>query len=197
MNTKRYAALVCTLCLAVLSACATPPSVRNLAERTATNTGVISAQLNRLAQESGQLAELRAANITQLHAANTALRVRYNYDLALTKKSGAQTNLDLIPQLEAWLTEVDGILKASDAAEQERKATILATQTKLDTKSAGLGEIAQALATLAKEESVPQRASFLAGFAKQLKEEIDTQLDQSNKSATHAKKLLDELKKKF
>ena len=197
MNTKRYAALACTLCLSVLSACATPQPVRNLAERTATNAGVLSAQLNRLAQESGQLAELRAANIARLHAANTALRVSYNYDLALTKKSGAQTNLDLIPQLEAWLKEVDGIFKASDDAEKERKAAILATQTKLDTKSAGLGEIAQALATLAKEESVPQRASFLAGFAKELKEEIDTQLDQSNKSATHAKKLLDELKRKF
>jgi hypothetical protein len=115
----------------------------------------------------------------------------------LTKKSGAQTNLDLITQLEAWLKEVDGIFKVTNDVEKERKAAILATQIKLDTKSEELGEIAQALATLAKEESVAQRASFLAGFAKELAEEIDTQLNQSNKSATHAKKLLDELKERF
>jgi hypothetical protein len=195
MNTNRHAVLASGLCLSVLSACATQQPVRDLAERTATNAGVISAQLNRLAQESDQLADLRAANIAQLHAANTALRANYNYDVALTKKSGAQTNLDLIPQMEAWQKEVDGIFKAADDAEKERKVAILATQTKLDMKSEALTAIAQTLATLAKEESVAQRASFLAGFAKQLAEETDTQLKQSNKSATHATELLNGLKK--
>jgi len=197
MNSNRDVALAWILCLSVLSACSTPRAVRNMAERTATNAGVISAQLNRVAQESRQLADLRAANIAQLHAANTALRASYNYDLALTKKSGAETNLDLIPQLEAWLTKVEEIFKASDNAEKERKTAILATQTKLDTKSEALAEIAQALATLAREESTAERASFLAGFAKQLAKEFDTQLEQSNKSSTHAKELLNELKKKF
>jgi hypothetical protein len=197
MNSNRDVALAWILCLSVLSACSTPRAVRNLAERTATNAGVISAQLNRVAQESKQLADLRAANVAQLHAANTALRASYNYDLALTKKSGAETNLDLIPRLEGWLTEVEEIFKASDNAEKERKAAILATQTKLDTKSEALAEIAQALATLAREESMAERASFLAGFAKQLAKEFDTQLEQSNKSSTHAKELLNELKKKF
>ena len=92
MNSNCYAVLVSTLCFSILLGCSTPQSVRSLAERTAANAGVISAQLTRLAQESRQLADLRAANIAQLHAANTALRASYNYDLALTMKSGAQTS---------------------------------------------------------------------------------------------------------
>ena len=197
MKTNRYAAFACALCLFLLSACSTPGPVRNLAERTATNVGVISAQMNALDQESRQLADLRAANIARLHAANTALRASYNYDLALTKQSGAQTGLDLIPKLAEWLKDVNEIFKASDGAEKDRKEAILATQTKLDTKSVALSEIAQALATLAKEESMAQRASFLAGYAKDLGKEIDTQLKQSNESATNAKKLLDGLKGKL
>ena len=193
MNTIRYVALVCILSVFFQAACSTPKAVNNLAEKTATNAGVISAQLNRLAQESRQLTDLRAANIAQLHAANTALRASYNYDIALTKKAGDQTNLKLITQLEKWLKEVDEIFKVADAAEKERKAAILATQIKLETNSEALAEIAQTLATLAKEESAAQRARFLAGFARELATEINTQLEQSNKSSANAKKLLEDL----
>ncbi len=197
MKTNHYAVSACALCLFFLSACSTPQPVRDLAERTAANVGVINRQLAALDQESRQLAELRAANISRLHAANTALRASYNYDTALAKKSGAQTGLDLIPKLEEWLKDVNEIFKAAYGAEKERKEAILATQTKLDTKSAALSEIAQTLATLAKKESVAQRASFLAGYAENLCKEIDTQLQQSNESATNAKKLLDTLKSKL
>ena len=113
----------------------------------------------------------------------------------MTKKSGGQTNLNLIGDIEEWHKKVNDIFKAADSAEEKQKKAILSTQTKLDTKSEALAEIAQSLAALAKEESSVQRAIFLAGFAKQLQKEIDKQLEQSNESSTLAKKLLGELKK--
>ncbi len=194
MNFNHFKTLICVLCLFLLAACSSTQSVNNLAERTAANAGIISAQLNMLAQDSSQLADLRAANIAQLHASNTALRASYNYDLALTKKSGGQANLNLIDDLEEWHEKVNDIFEAADNAEEERKKAILDTQTKLVTKSEALTEIAQSLAALAKEESSVQRAIFLAGFARQLQTEIDKQLEQSNESSTLAKKLLGELK---
>lgn len=67
---------------------------------------------------------------------------------------------------------------------------MLATQTTLDTKSELLARIAQALATLAKDDSASDRVRFLAGYAKQLADEVDKQLEQDNKSAEAAKQLL-------
>jgi hypothetical protein len=178
----------------VLSACATEQPVRNLAERTAANAGVISAQLKRLNHESSEVAELRATNIATLHAANAQLRANYNYDMALTKRSGGQSNLNLINLLETWGKEIDEIFKVAENAEKERKAAILSTQRALDPKSESLAQVAQALATLAKEESSEDRARFLAGYARQLDAETKTQLELNNRSATEAKKLLGQVK---
>jgi len=195
MSSKRYIVLSALLSL-VLSACSMRQPVRDLAETTAANAGVVGAQLKRLAQESSELADLRATNIARLHAANAQLRANYNYDIALTKRSGGQSNLDLITLLETWGKEVDDIFRAAESAEKERKAAILSTQTALDPKSESLAQVAQALATLAKEESSEARVRFLAGYARQLDAEIKTQLEQNNKSATEAKKLLSEVKAK-
>jgi hypothetical protein len=191
---RHASAAIALFCVAALSACATSQAPQQLAERTAANVGVIGSHLKRLAQDSGDLADLRATNVATLHAANAKRRAAYNYDLALTKKSGGQANLDLIPQLEAWGKEVDAVFKAADNAEKERKDAVLGTQTSLDTKSEALAPIAEALAALAKDDNVADRAQFLAGYAGQLRKEIDDRLAQSDKSATEAKHLLSDVK---
>ena len=132
--------------------------------------------------------------MSTLHAANARRRAAYNYDVALTKQSGGQAELDLIPQIEAWGKEVDAIFKAADNAEQERKAAVLGTQTSIDTRSEMLAQIAEALAALAKDESIADRARFLSAYAGQLRKEVDDRLAQSDKSATEAKQLLDDVK---
>jgi hypothetical protein len=195
MSPKHFAVLSLPVLL-VLSACSTRQPVRDLAERTAANAGVVGAQLKRFGQESSELADLRATNIARLHAANAQLRANYNYDVALTKRSGGQTNLNLVGLLEAWGQEVQEIFRAAENAEKQRKAAILSTQTALDPKSESLAQVAQALATLAEEESSRDRARFLAEYARQLDAEIKTQLEQNNRSAIAAKKLLDEVKPK-
>lgn len=196
MNTEACRALTLCLLLSLLSSCSMQRPASQLAERTAANAGIVSAQLNMLAQDSRDLADLRATNISRLHAANAQLRANYNYDIALTRRSGGQGNLSLISLLESWGNEVEDIFKTAAEAEKERKTAILATQAALDPKSESLGQVAQALATLAREDSSAQRAKFLAGYARELAAEIKIQLDQSNASATAAKKLLGDVKAK-
>jgi ribosomal protein L17 len=121
------------------------------------------------------------------------LRSEYNYDIALTKKAGDQANLALIETITTWAAQVDTIFAEADDAEATRKAEFLENYQTIATNSKELAAIAQSLATLAKEESFEDRAQFLAGFAKQLKDDFDTQVKQGNESAKHAEALLDSI----
>ena len=102
MNSNITTLVVCALLTGLLAACSTPPDVRNLADKTAANVGIISTQLQRLERNSRGIAEYRAANIAELHAANTELRARYEYDVELTKKGSGEGFLDLIRQIKDW-----------------------------------------------------------------------------------------------
>lgn len=195
MSTILYRAALLVYATAWLTACSTPQAVRDLAENTAANIGVLSAQVARVGQESRQLTQVRSANIAQLHAANARLRANFNYDLELTKKAGGASNLKLIDAIKQWGANVTAIFAAADNAKAQRKESILARHTKLDSKSQTLAKIASSLAGLAKEESAKDRVRFLVGFSKQLKNEVDRQFKQSNASTAAAMKLIDDLKK--
>ena len=181
----------------LLVACSTPSGVRNLADKTAANVGIISTHLQRLEQNSAEIATLRAHNISRLHAANTELRARYKYDVELTKKASGEGFLGLIRQIKEWGDKVKEIFAKAENAEAALKTQILATRTELDTKSKALAEISQALATLAKEDKLSDRVRFLKGYAKDLKKELDTALEADNKSAAAAKTLIEGAKAKL
>ena len=189
----KYAAISCII--VTLTGCSTPQEVRNLAGVTAANVGALSAQVERISQESRNLAETRSANIAQLHAVNTELRASYKYDVELTKLAGKSANLQLIDTIKAWGKKIDDIYKSAETAETDRNTAILANQKTIDTKREALAKIAQSLATLAEKESAKDRVRFMAGFAKELKKEIDTQLKSGSEAAKKAKKLLDDIKK--
>lgn len=198
MNIKHLIfTILSILMVGPLAGCATPIEVRELADKTAANVGTISVHLRRLAQNSREVAELRAANISRLHAANANLRARYEYDVVLTKKAGGQQNLDLIQQIEDWKRKVEEIFEKAKGAEADRKKEILETQTELDVKSKALAEIAQALAAMAKEDKPADRVRFLRGYAKDLKTELDEALAANDKGAKAAKKLLETAKSRL
>lgn len=185
--------LVAIVLASACSACATYPPVQQLAEHTAANAGVISSHLRDLAEASRELADRRATNVARLHAANAQRRAAYKYDVALTRKSGGDDNLKLIDNIQEWGQEVQEIFKASDAAEKNRKEEVLATQTALDTKAEALARIAQALATLARDDSAADRVRFLGGYARQLAAEVKSQSDQDTQSAKAANQLLNQI----
>ena len=72
----------------LLAACTTPSAVRNLADKTAANVGTISAHLRQLGQNGEEIATLRADNISRLHAINTEMQARYEYDILETVEAG-------------------------------------------------------------------------------------------------------------
>ena len=185
------------LLVGLLAACATPPEVRELADKTAANVGTISTHLRRLDQNSREIAEFRASNIAQLHAANTELRARYEYDVELTKKASGEGFVTLIEQVKGWSEKVQAIFAKGRNADATLKEQVLSTQTSLDTKSKALTEIAQSLATLAKEDTVSDRVRFLKGYAQDLKKELDAAIEADNKSAAAAKDLIEGAKAKL
>lgn len=181
----------------LLAACTTPSAVRNLADKTAANVGMISAHLRQLGQNGEEIATLRADNISRLHAINTEMQARYEYDVELTKMASGEGFQHLITQIKNWGNKVKEIFAKAKDTEATRKQAILATQTKLGDKSKALAEVAQALAALAQEDKPADRLRFLKGYAKDLKKELDTALEADNESAKAAKKLLDSAKKKL
>jgi hypothetical protein len=189
----RLASLTIGAAASLLCACAgTPEAVRELAERTGANAGILGAQLEKLSRESKELAEARAQAISSLHAVNTELRASYNFDLLLTKKSGQGQSLQLIEVLQQWHKEADEVFKGVDAAGRTRKAEILSNVTKLDTKADALKATAQRLAKMAEADKPEDRARFLAGFAKQVRDDVQKQIEQDDPSAKKAKELLQE-----
>ena len=177
----------------VLCACATPDSVHELAETTSANVGVLGTRLKQLADESNRLYANRTENVAHLHAVNARSRANYSYDLALTKKSGDQADLDLIKELEAWVQEVDQIFASAATAEKERRESLLAGQAKIDTKSQALQKIAETLSALAKEESRAERLRMLRKFASEVRDDVQKDLDSGTDSAKSAKQLLDKV----
>lgn len=195
MKTKYIAIVLSLLLFIFLSGCASNPEVKILADKTAANVGTISVHLQRLSENSREIAEKRAANISRLNAANAELRARYEYDIELTKMSDDGSNLKLIDNIKAWGQKVDEIFDKAAAVEIEHKKKVLATQKTLDVKSKSLAEIAQSLATIAKEEKSKDRIRFLKDYAKSLKNELDERLKKDDKTAKDANALINKVKK--
>jgi hypothetical protein len=188
---RRIAAVVALA--AACAGCATYPPVQQLAEHTAANAGVIGSHLRDLAEASRALAARRASNVARLHAANAQGRAAYRYDVALTRRAGGEADLRLIDDVAAWAAQVQEIFAAAHGAEERRRAEVLATQAALDTRAEALGRIAQALATLARDDSAADRVRFLGGYARQLAAEIQKQLEQDTSSARAANQLLEQI----
>jgi ribosomal protein L17 len=180
--------------LLALSGCAsTPNSVHELAGVTSANVGVLGARLKQVADESNRLYARRVENVAQLHADGARARAEYSYDLALTKKSGDKDDLDLIKELDSWVSEVDKIFAESASAEKERREALLSGQVKIDTKTQALQKVAESLSTLAKEETRAERMRALQKFASEVSKDVKKELDSGSDSAKAAKKLLDDL----
>lgn len=189
-NKNVFIVLLLTLC----TACASQPAVLTLADKTAANVGVISGQMGQLSNSSRAMAERRSANVAQLHAANTEMRARYLYDLELTKLAGHGDDLKLIEEIEAWGVTVAQFqvdrAKVAEAYQQE----LLASQSKIDTQSSALSEIAVALSGLAQKESSQERLTFMVGYTSEVVEQMNQRLQQDDETAKRANALLDKLK---
>jgi hypothetical protein len=186
--------------LLVSSGCVTtttPEPVLQLAERTGANAGILSVELAKAARDSREVTEARAATIARLHGVNTELRAHYDFDVLLTRRSGQGADLETIKTLEEWHKQADALFKGVGEAASARKAEIVGKALALDTKSEALKSVAGRLARLAEADKPEDRARFLAGFIKQVRDDVQTQLDKSDTSAQRAKALLQNVEDKL
>ena len=179
----------------LLGGCAaTPEPVLQLADKAAANAGVVSARLRQLAEASDALYANRAANISHLHAVNATQRAYLEYDLALTRKVGQDSDIVLMKDLQAWTAEVNRLLAQSANAEKSRRDELVAAQMKIDTRTQSLQKVAQILVTLAKQETAEERAKLLAAFARELGGDVKKQLDDGSEASNAARSLIDQIK---
>ena len=178
----------------LVTGCATPPSVHELADKTSANVGIVSARLRQLAEESNRLYATRADNIARLDGANATARANLAYDLALTRKIGQQADVNLIKDIKAWMGEIDQIAAGTADAEKQRRESLLASQAKIDPKSQALQKVAETLAALASEESVAERVKLLQKFAVEVRDDMKKELDNGSVAATRAKALLEHVR---
>ena len=192
MRQRTLLVIICTA--AGLAGCATSSPVLDLADKTSANVGIIGARLRELAAESDRLYQQRVTNISQLAEVNARSRAELTYDEALTKKVGAQSELDTADDLKAWKDQVDQIFASAAGAEKQRRDELLGKQTRLDVKSQALQQVAETLAVLAQKESFADRAKVLSQFAATTRDDVKKGLDSGTQSANAANALLTQIK---
>ena len=101
----------------------------------------------------------------------TRPRAHRAYDIALTKKSGEGSDVDLKSDLQSWVKSIDQIFAtAAEEEKKKRRDALLAAQKTVDTKSPALQKAAETLAARAREETTAEHGRLLQKFAKDAQE---------------------------
>jgi len=180
---------------AVSAGCANrPDAVYELANKTDANVGLLAAQLHQIARDSDELYDKRAANIARQAQVTAQARGRLTADLWLTKKVGDGSDLTLMDDLKDWLSQADQLARSAQDADKTRREALAAAKERIDEKTVPLGKVSSALSALAKRETAEERAKLIAGFGKEVRDDVKKELDDGAASSNAAKALLDHIK---
>ena len=193
MNGRTVIAVACSA--VVLTACGTNEAARKLAERTAANTGLLSQQVNSLAEHEHAIAQLRADVLATYALAVRESRANHKFDRAITEKSGARNIVQHADDLKAWITSSEAILAEGRGSEKEIAAEIMASQKPLEPKTKALAEVSKTLARLAKEEMFIDRAKFLKAYVGEVMKLVKAAQKEADESKGKASKTGENIKK--
>ncbi len=157
---------------AMLGACTSSPEVRELAEKTAANTAILSSAVTTLSQQSRHLAERRAASAARLSAATNRVNADVKLDLLLLRESGDTAALSTLRNFRSLSVEMREIGESAATDEAELIRQFLARRTEIESRAKALLAVAGTLAKLAKEESLADRARFLLAYGQEVRAEI-------------------------
>lgn len=181
-----------------LAACQTPPAVYDLAEKTSANTGVFQHRLADLSAGSRALAGQRADLIVSMEAFNVELDGFIKRELYMRQQSASSADwakIDaLMKKLATLRDEIIRIETMAKIAQQDRRQEIVSGQSDLNVNAAAMREAATALNALAKAESSEERARFIGGFLKNVRDEVNAALKKDDKSAQAANTLVNKIK---
>lgn len=167
--------------------CATPRAVTELAERTSGNVSLVNSQLERLAQDSRRIAEVRAANIGRLQSDMSAVKLRYEVDLELLQRIGESYRVDQAKSLREFVNKIAKLREEATKAAREREARVIARHQALIVPAQQLNQVANDLAALGKEEDAKARLKFLAGFVESVVSEVKERQQEKEGAVDKAK----------
>lgn len=187
--------LLATAIASSLAGCANKPdAVYELASKTDANVGLLSAQLHQIARDSNELYDKRADNIARQWRATAQGRATLDADVWLTRKVGDGGDLAVMDDLKKSLHLSDEAVAAVESADKARREQLATAKVKIDEKTEPLGKVTSALGALASHESAQERAKLVAGFGKEVRDDVKKQLDDGTASSNAAKALVDKVK---
>lgn len=185
MNVRHLRTPMLLPVVALVAACASPPEVGQLAEKTAANTAVLGDSLSRLAASSERIANARARSLAELQRYNAEVAMRNELDFALLEKTD-RADLGTYRALKAWSDKTAEIYGNATRDEATAVRATLEGRKGLAVPTAKLSEVAKTLADLAKEDSLEDRARFLRSYAGEVKEEVDARREAAAEAAQRA-----------
>jgi hypothetical protein len=188
MTWDRRLAWLAMLVLPVLAiGCATPGPVLQLAERTSGNVSLVNTQLEMLAKESRRIAEVRAANVGRLQADVSEVKLRYDIDLEVMRRTGETERINQAKELREFVERLAKLREDAAKAARDREERVIARYQALAVPSKQLNEVANELAILGKDEDLTARVKFLSAYAESVAAEVKTRQKQKEQASNTAK----------
>jgi len=174
MRTKLRNSTTILGALTVLSACATPPSVTNLAKTTSANVSLVNSSITAYADRNKASAERRSAFIEDVHQAALDLQSEYGARMGALKrvedKKKRAAGSTKSARVEATLSYLDELKDIEDTAVAKQAAfqkDLKEARTRNDLSTEEMKALAQSLGVLAKEKSADEMLDFLKKFLKE------------------------------
>lgn len=188
MTPARMVVWIAMLILPVaVTGCATPPAVRQLAERTGGNVSLINTQLQMLVRESRRIAEVRAANVGRLQADVSEVKLRYDIDVEVMQRTGEGERISQAKELREFVEKLVKLQDDAARAAREREARVIARYQALAIPSKQLNEITSELVILGKDEDVTARVKFISAYAESVAAEVKARQKQKEQASNTAK----------
>lgn len=189
MNMKMRNPAIAFTILLTLGACATPPSVTNLAKTTSANVSLVNSSITAYAERNKRSAERRSAYIADVNQAAIDLESEYAARMGALKrvedKKQRAAGTTKTARVEATLSYLDELKEIEDTAEAKQAAfqkDLEEARARNDLSTEEMNALAKSLSLLAKEKSAGETLDFLKKFLK----ETVTALNASEEEAEQA-----------
>lgn len=200
MNMKMRNLAIAFTILITLGACATPPSVTNLAKTTAANVSLVNSSINAYAERNQRSAERRSAYIADVNQAAIDLEFEYTARMGALKrvedKKQRAAGTTKTARVEATLSYLEELKEIEDTAEAKQAAfqkDLEEARARNDLSTEEMKALAKSLSVLAKEKSADETLDFLKKFLKETVTALNASEDEAEQASANAETSTDAL----
>jgi hypothetical protein len=186
--------------LLTLGACATPPSVTNLAKKTSANVSLVNSSITAYAERNKRSAERRSAYIADVNQAAIDLESEYAARMGALKpvedKKQRAAGTTKTARVETTLSYLDELKEIEDTAEAKQAAfqkDLEEARTRNDLSTEEMKALAKSLSVLAKEKSANEMLDFLKKFLKETVTTLNASEDEAERANADAEASTDAL----